>query len=62
MSGDESASKQPAGFVIGQSLDTLSIEDIDEAIKSLHGEIQRLELAKGEKSRHLDAASALFKN
>lgn len=46
---------------IGQSLDTLSVQDIDERIMALRAEITRLEEARRAKQASRGAADAFFK-
>lgn len=57
---DDDAPKPIPQFEIGQKLDDLSVDEINETIELLHGEIARLEQARNMKSAHLDAAAALF--
>jgi uncharacterized small protein (DUF1192 family) len=49
------------GHQVGESLDALSIEEIDHRVRELHNEIQRLEEDKRQKLASKSAASALFK-
>ena len=49
------------GHQVGEPLDALSIEEIDERVRSLHNEIQRLEEDKRQKLASKSAASAVFK-
>lgn len=51
--------KKPT-FELGQKLDDLSVEELDETIETLRLEIERLAIARQSKSNHLDAAAALF--
>jgi uncharacterized small protein (DUF1192 family) len=46
---------------IGQSLDALSVQELDERIIALQAEIARLEAARGAKQASLSAAAAFFK-
>ncbi len=55
---DEPKSKRV--YEIGQKLEELSVGELTETITLLQDEIIRLEKAKADKSRHLDAAAALF--
>ncbi len=48
------------GYMIGQVLDTMSVEELDHTIQRLKEEIERLERARAEKSGHLAAAESLF--
>ena len=52
--------KKKRAFEIGQKLEELSVDELGETITLLHSEIDRLEKAKADKSKHLDAAAALF--
>jgi uncharacterized small protein (DUF1192 family) len=49
------------GHQVGEPLDALSIEEIDERVRELHNEIQRLEEDKRTKLASKNAASAVFK-
>ena len=49
-----------ADYVIGQQLETLSIEELEETIERLKGEIERIDEILGQKTRHRAAADALF--
>jgi uncharacterized small protein (DUF1192 family) len=49
------------GHQVGEPLDAFSIEEIDERVRELHNEIQRLEEDKRAKLASKNAASAVFK-
>ena len=49
------------GHQVGEPLDALSVEEIDERVRALHNEIQRLEEDKRQKLASKSAASAVFK-
>jgi uncharacterized small protein (DUF1192 family) len=49
------------GHQVGEPLDALSIAEIDERVRQLHDEIQRLEEDKRGKLASKNAASAVFK-
>jgi uncharacterized small protein (DUF1192 family) len=49
------------GHQVGEPLDALSIEEIDQRVRELHNEIQRLEEDKRTKLASKNAASAVFK-
>ena len=49
------------GHQVGEPLDALSIAEIDERVRELHNEIQRLEEDKRQKLASKSAASAAFK-
>jgi uncharacterized small protein (DUF1192 family) len=53
--------KRKLGHQVGEPLDALSIEEIDERVRQLHDEIQRLEEDKRVKFASRNAASAVFK-
>lgn len=56
---DDLAKKAPT-YQIGQKIDELSVSDLAETIEILETEVIRLKAAKESKSKHLDAAAALF--
>lgn len=60
MFADEENPKKKRHFEIGQVLDDLSVEELDEAVALLEAEIDRLKTARQSKSEHLSAAEALF--
>ena len=53
--------KAASSHEIGQSLDNLSVKEIEERIMILQGEINRLEAARKTKLASLSAAAAFFK-
>ena len=56
---DELPKKAPP-FQIGQKLEEMSVSELTETIGILEDEIIRLKSARDQKSKHLDAAAALF--
>ncbi len=60
MFADEEKMKRKPVFEIGQPLDDLSVEELDETVARLESEIARLKAARSAKSAHLSAAEALF--
>jgi uncharacterized small protein (DUF1192 family) len=54
--------KEVSAHGIGQSLDDLSVQEIDERITALQAEITRLEDARRAKQASLSAAAAFFKS
>ncbi len=59
---DISPKKKPAGTVeIGQSLETLSVSELEGRIGALEAEIQRVKAELEKKRAHEAAAAALFK-
>lgn len=62
MDWDDDVSPKPAtGVVIGESLETLSVAELEARIVELEREIARVKTELEAKRRHEDAASALFK-
>lgn len=60
MFAEEETPKKKRAFEIGQNLEDLSVEELDETITVLEREISRLKSARNAKSDHLNAAEALF--
>lgn len=58
---EEDAPAKPPAFQIGQALDLLSVEEINDTVELLTAEIERLNAAAMSKAAHLNAADALFK-
>lgn len=54
--------KKPTHHEIGQLLDTLSVDELDERIGLLQAEIARLEQARRAKQVSKSAADAFFKS
>lgn len=62
MIGIEDAAKpKPPAHEVGQDLSTLSIAELDERIRLLEGEIERLRQARSHKEASKAAASVFFK-
>jgi len=61
MDWDDIKPKPAAGTVIGESLETLSVAELEARIGELEREIARIKTELDAKRRHEDAASALFK-
>lgn len=53
--------KAPVTHRVGEPLDTLSVDDLDERVALLKAEIGRLEAAMAGKRASRDAADAVFK-
>lgn len=53
--------KKPPSHEIGQNLDTLSVDELDERIALLEQEIERLKAARQSKQASKAAADAFFK-
>ena len=60
MFDDDAAPAAKPGYQIGQKLDSMSVEEIEQTIKRLKEEIARLESARTQKAGHLEAAESLF--
>ena len=58
---DDLTPKKPKGHEIGQDLSTLSQDELKALIKTLQGEIARIEAALGEKQFSRSAAEAAFR-
>ncbi|MBO1021517.1 MULTISPECIES: DUF1192 domain-containing protein [unclassified Methylobacterium] len=58
---DTDRPKRTVSHTIGESLDTLSLDEIAERIALLRAEIERLESARTGKKSALDRASSIFK-
>jgi uncharacterized small protein (DUF1192 family) len=54
--------KKPSGVALGDSLETLSVADLERRIKDLEMEIVRVRAEAERKKRHEAAAHALFKS
>ena len=54
--------KKPSGVAIGDSLDTMSVSELENRIKDLESEIVRVRTEVERKKRHEEAARALFKS
>ena len=53
--------KAPAIHVVGEPLDTLSVDELDERISLLRREIERLEEARSVREASRKAANSIFK-
>ena len=54
--------KKPRSTVIGESLETLSVAELEKRISDLEAEIVRVRGEADRKKRHEEAARALFKS
>ena len=61
MDWDEITPKPVASIVVGESLATLSVAELQMRIKELESEIERVKAELDAKQRHESAASAIFK-
>jgi uncharacterized small protein (DUF1192 family) len=58
---DDDRPKKKIPHEIGQDLALLSLEELDERIAILRGEVERLELARAKKQASRSAADQFFK-
>lgn len=58
---DSERPRRSPGHVVGETLDTLSVEEITERIALLQAEIARLEAAKSAKTAARDKAGSIFR-
>ena len=61
MDWDEAQKKPAKGLIVGESLETLSLAELERRIEALNGEIARVRGEIERKRAHEQAASALFK-
>lgn len=58
---DDDAVKKPRGHEVGMPIDTMSVEELQERIELLKGEIVRLEQAITARNKTRSEAESLFK-
>lgn len=58
---DEEEAAKPAAIVVGENLERLSIDDLEERIEALRGEIVRCEKNLEVKKGSISAADSAFK-
>ncbi len=58
---EEDAPRPKREYLLGQPLDTLSVDELTETIERLRAEIARLEAARNAKAGAIDAAQGLFR-
>lgn len=58
---DEDAIRKPKGHEVGMMLDAMSVEELEERIALLEGEIARLQAAIAARNKTRTDADALFK-
>jgi uncharacterized small protein (DUF1192 family) len=58
---DDRPTRQAIAHRVGEPLDTLSVEDLDERIALLRTEVERLEAARLAKKEALERAGSLFR-
>lgn len=61
MDWDEIRPKKLAGITVGETLETLSVGELEARIAALSAEIDRVSAELAKKKAHEAAASALFK-
>ncbi|MCB1489839.1 MAG: DUF1192 domain-containing protein [Bauldia sp.] len=59
---EDDVPKKKASHAVGEDLSTLSVDELEERIGLLRGEIERLEEAIGAKRASADVAASFFKN
>lgn len=59
---DDSTPKKSAGFVIGSSLETLSVGELEALVATLKSEQARVEAEIGRKQAQASAAESLFRS
>ena len=58
---EDRAIRQTIAHRVGEPLDTLSVEDLEERIRLLRSEVERLEAARLAKKAALERAGSLFR-
>lgn len=58
----EDLPKKPAGIVIGENLDLLSVSELEQRIQALEAEILRVKAAAQSKRASKSAADAFFRS
>jgi uncharacterized small protein (DUF1192 family) len=58
---DDDGVRRPTGHEVGMKLDTMSVEELNERIEMLKGEIARLEQAIATRNKVRSEADSLFK-
>ena len=61
MDWDELEPKPPKGIILGESLETFSLGELEARIAALHQEIERVQGELVAKKAHEAAAAAIFK-
>lgn len=62
MDWDEPQNAKPKGVVVGETLDALSVEDLEERVDALRAEIVRVEAEVKRRKEHQDQAASVFKS
>lgn len=58
----EDLPKKPAGIVIGENLDLLSVSELEQRVQALEAEIERVKTAAQSKRASKSAADAFFRS
>ena len=58
---EDRSTRQTIAHRVGEPLDTLSVEDLDERIQLLQSEVERLKAARLAKKAALERAGSLFR-
>jgi uncharacterized small protein (DUF1192 family) len=58
---DDDAVRKPKGHEVGMPIDTMSVEELNDRIETLRGEIARLEAAIAARKQTKAAADSVFK-
>ena len=61
MDWDDLKPKTPKGITLGESLETLSVSELEARIAALHQEVERVQREIAAKKAHEAAAAAFFK-
>ena len=61
-SEEDEKPRTPSGYVLGQPLEALSVDELDERVGELRDEIERLQEARSRKLAAQSAAQAFFKS
>lgn len=61
MFDDLEPTKKKTAYLLGQDVSAFSLADLDETLKQLEAEIERLKAVRGQKSASQSAADALFR-
>ena len=61
MDWDDVKPKLAKGITVGESLESLSVSELESRIASLHEEIARVQRELSAKKAHEEAAAAIFK-
>ena len=54
--------QKPAGHVVGENLETLSVAELDGRIMALKAEIVRIEAERDRKKKHASDVASVFKS